>query len=116
MKILDSTNKNFYKVLENLLSLRKNKIKSSSISITNIIKDVKKNGDKALLRYEKRFNQNKIIVPTSKQISKSIKSLDIKVKKAIDLAYDRIYKFHSLQKFKNISYTDKLKNKFEDKY
>ena len=116
MKILDSTNKNFNKDLESLLSLRKNKIKSSSVSITNIIKDVKKNGDKALLKYEKRFNQNTIIVPTLKQISKLIKSLDKKVKNAIDLAYNRIYKFHSLQKFKNISYTDKLSNKLEYKY
>ena len=32
------------------------------------------------------------------------------------LAYNRIYKFHSLQKFKNISYTDKFKNKLEYKY
>ena len=44
------------------------------------------------------------------------KSLDPKVKNAIDLAYSRIYKFHSLQKFKNISYIDKLKNKLEYKY
>ena len=116
MKILNSNSKNFYKVLDQLLSIRKNKIKSSSISITKIIKDVKKNGDKALFKYEKRFNQNTTIVPTSKQISKSIKSLDKKVKKAIDLAYNRIYKFHSLQKFNNISYTDKFKNKLEYKY
>ena len=39
-----------------------------------------------------------------------------KVKKALDIAYKRIYKFHSLQKFKNISYTDNLKNKLEYKY
>ena len=116
MKILNSNSKNFYKVLDKLLSIRKNKIKSSSISITKIINDVKKNGDKALFKYEKRFNQNTSIVPTSKQISKSIKSLDKKVKKAIDLAYNRIYKFHSLQKFNNISYTDKFKNKLEYKY
>ena len=116
MKILNSNSKNFYKVLDKLLSIRKNKIKSSSISITKIINDVKKNGDKALFKYEKRFNQNTSIVPTSKQISKSIKSLDKKVKKAIDLAYNRIYKFHSLQKFKNISYTDRFKNKLEYKY
>ena len=116
MKILNSNSKNFYKVLDKLLSIRKNKIKSSSISITKIIKDVKKNGDKALFKYEKRFNRNTTIIPTSKQISKSIKSLDKKVKKAIDLAYNRIYKFHSLQKFNNISYTDKFKNKLEYKY
>ena len=116
MKILNSKSKNFDKLLENLLLQRKKKIQSDSVSVTNIIKDVKKNGDKALLKYEKKFNQNNIIIPNSKQIKKSINSLDKKVKKAIDTAYNRIYKFHSLQKFKNISYTDKLKNKLEYKY
>ena len=116
MKILNSKSKNFDKLLDNLLLQRKKKIQSGSVSVTNIIKDVKKNGDKALLKYEKRFNQNNIIIPSSKQIKKSINSLDKKVKKAIDTAYNRIYKFHSLQKFKNISYTDKLKNKLEYKY
>ena len=116
MKTLNSKSKNFDKLLENLLLQRKKKIQSDSVSVTNIIKDVKKNGDKALLKYEKRFNQNNTIIPSSKQIKKSINSLDKKVKKAIDTAYNRIYKFHSLQKFKNISYTDKLKNKLEYKY
>ena len=116
MKTLNSKSKNFDKLLENLLLQRKKKIQSDSVSVTNIIKDVKKNGDKALLKYEKKFNQNNIIIPSSKQIKKSINSLDKKVKKAIDTAYNRIYKFHSLQKFKNISYTDKLKNKLEYKY
>ena len=116
MKILNSKSKNFDKLLDNLLLQRKKKIQSDSVSVTNIIKDVKKNGDKALLKYEKRFNQNNIIIPSSKQIKKSINSLDKKVKKAIDTAYNRIYKFHSLQKFKNITYTDKLENKLEYKY
>ena len=116
MKILNSNNKSFDKVLDNILIKRKYKIKSSLISVTGIINDVKKNGDKALLKYEKKFNLNKTIIPSAKQISRSIKSLDKKVKKAIDLAYSRIYKFHSFQKFKNISYSDKFKNKLEYKY
>ena len=116
IKILDSKIKNFDLTLIKLLSKRKNKVQLSSVSVTNIIKDVKKNGDKAILKYEKRFNKNNIIVPNLKQITKSIKFLDPKIKKAIDLAYNRIYKFHSLQKFKNISYKDKLKNKLEYKY
>ena len=116
MKILNSKSINFDILLKNLLLQRKKKIESNSVSVTNIIKDVKKNGDKALLKYEKRFNQNNVIIPSSKQIKKSVNSLDKKVKKAIDKAYNRIYKFHSLQKFKNISYTDKLKNKLEYKY
>jgi len=116
MKILDSNNNNFDNLLNKLLLLRKKKIQSSFISVTSIVKDVKKNGDKALLKYEKRFNKNKTIAPSSKQINNSIKSLNQNVKKAIDIAYTRIYKFHSLQKFKNISYVDKFKNKLEYKY
>ena len=45
-----------------------------------------------------KFNKNNIISPSQKQISKLIRSLDTKIKKAIDLAYSRIYKFHSFQK------------------
>jgi histidinol dehydrogenase len=116
MKVLNSNSKSFDKNLNSLLIQRKKKFQSNSVSVTNIIKDVKKNGDKAVLKYEKKFNQNSTIVPTSKNISKSIKSLDKKVKHAIDLAYKRIYKFHSLQKFTDISYTDDLKNKLEYKY
>ena len=116
VRIINSKNRSFIQELDKILSIRKNKILSNSVSVTTIIRDVKKNGDKALLKYEKKFNKNFTIVPSSKKISKSIKSLDVKVKKAIDNAYDRIYKFHSLQKFKNISYTDKFKNKLEYKY
>ena len=116
MKTLNSNSTDFDKKLNILLTQRKDKVKSNSVSVTKIVQDVKKNGDKAVLRYEKRYNKNKVISPRPKQISKLIASLDKKVKKAIDLAYNRIYKFHSLQKFKNISYTDKLKNKIEYKY
>ena len=116
IKILDSKNKNFELALDKILSKRKAKVQSKSVSVVKIIKDVKKNGDKAILKYEKIFNKNNIITPSSKKISSSIKSLDKKVKNAIDLAYKRIYKFHSLQKYKNISYTDKLKNKLQYKY
>ena len=55
MKILSSKNKNFDKHLSKLLLQRKEKIQSNVISVTNIIKDVKKNGDKALLKYEKNL-------------------------------------------------------------
>ena len=42
MKILYSNKKNFDKSLDNLLLQRKKKIQSNSVSVTNIIKDVKK--------------------------------------------------------------------------
>jgi histidinol dehydrogenase len=116
MRLLLIKSKKFDRDLDRLLNQRKKKIQSNSVSVSNIIKDVKKNGDKAVLKYERKFNKNDIITPTKKNLSKSIASLDKNIKKAIDLAYDRIFKFHSLQKFKNISYTDKFKNKLEYKY
>ena len=95
MKVLNSNNKKFDKNLDSLLLQRKKKVQSNSVSVSSIIKDVRKNGDKALAKYEKRFNQNKVIFPSQKQIANSIKSLDKKVKQAIDIAFNRIYKFHS---------------------
>ena len=116
IKILNSKNKRFDFILDKLLGKRKNKVQIETVPVVKILKDVKKNGDKAVIKYEKKFNNNKTIKPNPKQINKLIKSLDKKVKKAIDLAYKRIYKFHSLQKFKNISYIDSFKNKLEYKY
>ena len=116
MITLNIKQRNFDKLLDNFLSKRRKKLQSSSISVSRIINDVKKNGDKAVLKYERKFNKNNIITPSSKQINYSIRSLDKKVKKTIDEAYERIHKFHSLQKFKNISYKDKYNNKVNYKY
>ena len=116
IKILDSKKNNFSSSLGNLLLKRKNKIKFKSNIVINIIRDIKKNGDKALLKYEKKFGKNSIIFSKPKEIQKQIKNLDRKVKKSIDLAYSRIFKFHSKQKVKNIFYKDKLQNKLGYKY
>ena len=116
MKTLFSNKKNFDKYLNIFLENRKKKIQSNKVSVSKIIKDVKKKGDFALLKYEKRYNKNQTIIPSKKQIFNSISRLDIKVKNAIDIAYKRILKFHSLQKFKDISYVDKFRNKIDYKY
>ena len=107
MKVISAKNKNFDQLLNNLLSKRKNKLRSDYISVKNIIKDVKKNGDKALVKYEKRFNKNKTIVPTSKKIQDTIKSLAIHTKDVgsteiqIGLLTDKITKLSEhFKKFK----------------
>ena len=94
MKILDSNNKNFDNSLNKLLLLRKKKIQSSSISVTSIVKDVKKNGDKALLKYERKFNKNNIILPSAKQINKSIKSFFIFNQSFITITFNIVYYFN----------------------
>ena len=47
MIILSNKDKNFDKLLESLLLQRKKKLGSKNISVSKIIHDVKKNGDKA---------------------------------------------------------------------
>ena len=61
MKVLSSKKKNFEKILDNFLLQRKKKVQTNSVSVTRIIKDVRKNGDRALVKYEKKFNQNKVL-------------------------------------------------------
>ena len=116
IKILNCNNINYLKSLTKFLDNRRYKKELETKIVNNILKDIKKNRIKALLKYEKRFSNNNEIKLSPKKISKSIKSLDIRIKKAIDFAYQRIFKFHSLQKFKNIKYIDQYKNKLEYKY
>ncbi len=116
IKILDWRKKEYkYKLLE-LLIKRKKYLNVNLDIVDKILKEIRKKGDNALIKYEKKFNNNSEIILKKKNISKSIKSLNPKVKKAIDFAYNRIYKFHSKQKIKNIFYKDNLNNKIDYKY
>ena len=115
IKVLDCKKKNYIFQLNLLLEKRKSGTKLGTNIVTKIINDVKKNKVKALMKYEKRFSQNNEIKPSKKKITKEIRSLDPKIKKAIDFSYNRILKFHSKQKTKNIKYIDNLNNKLEYK-
>ena len=115
IKIINCKNKNYIKKLKFFLENRRSgKVIDTSI-VPKIIKDIKKNKLKSLIKYEKKFSNNKKIQPTQREINLSIKKLDPKIKKAIDFAYSRIFKFHSMQKIKNIKYIDQYKNKIEYK-
>ena len=116
INIIKCNNKNYKNKLKFFLDKRRSgKIIDTSI-VSKIINDIKKNKVKALIKYEKKFSKNKKIIPSQKEINESIKLLDPKVKKAIDFAYSRILKFHSLQKKKNLKFVDEYKNKIEYKY
>ena len=115
IKVINCNNSNFTKKLTILLEKRRQVKRYDTKIVSSIINDIKKNKIKALLKYEKKFSKNKNIKPSKIQINTVIKKLDPKVKKAIDFAYDRILKFHSIQlkNLKNIIYKDKFKNKLE---
>ena len=64
---LDSTKKNFYLKLNKIINKRKNVNKSNFKTVEKIINDVRKNKDKALVRYERKFNNNTKIIPSKIQ-------------------------------------------------
>ncbi len=116
IKIINCNKKNYLNNLTNFLDLRRSGKKNENKTISKILKDIKNNKNKSLLKYEKKFSKNSQIKPSIKQINKAIKSLDPKIKRAIDFSYKRILKFHSLQKTTDIFYKDNLNNKIEYKY
>ena len=116
IKEINCKNSNFKKKLKIFLEKRRSGKTINTSIVLKIIKDIKKNKLKALIKYEKKFSKNTKVKPSKKEINQSIKNLDPKIKKAIDFAYSRIFKFHSMQRAKNIKYVDQYKNKIEYKH
>ena len=114
LKFLNGNKKNFEKNLKLQLSRRKSLQKSNSSDVKKIIKNVKKYGDKALIKYEKKFSnikkKNLKIKFSQNEINQISKSTDPLLKKSIDLAYKRIILFHKKQKIKLFKFKDKFEN------
>ena len=87
-------------------------------SVKEIFKNVQKNGDKSLIDYTLKFDNVKIdkLKVSENLINDSEFKISSNLKKAIDLAYNNIYKFHSsqLQK-KNIIEVQKGINCWQEK-
>ena len=120
LKLLNYNKKNSLYALETILNKRKFSQNNQTASIKKIIKDVKKKGDKEILKYEKRFSKIKTrstkLVFSKKEINKIIKKIDDKIKNSIDLAFIRIQKFHSKQKFSPFNFKDIYNNEIGYKY
>ena len=84
--------------------------------VKSIIEDVKKNGDKAILKYVRKFENPKATLEnikfSKKQLKEAYDSISSKQKNALKLAYKRIYFYHSKQIKKSHSFKDQLDSKF----
>ena len=114
MKILNTKSKTFKKKFDLLLQSKRGQSGISQNIVKKIINDVRKNGDISLIKYTKKFDKIKLtpskIELNSKLINKKIAGLNSKIKKSIDLAFERITQFHKKQVFKGFKYKDKLGN------
>ena len=120
LNVFKYKHKKSLKLLDKFLSRRKSIQKNKSSAVEKILRDVKKNGDKSVLHYEKKFSKIKVnsvkVFFTKKELTNIANKTDKKIKKAIDLAFNRIKKFHLKQKFLSFKFKDKYKNELSYKY
>ena len=120
LKLLKLNKKNSFNTLGNILNKRKSTQKNNTTVVQQIISNVKKNGDKAVIKYEKKFSKLKThsakIIFSKQEVSSIANQVDKKIKLSIDLAFNRIKKFHIKQKFSSFRLKDKYKNELSYKY
>ena len=120
LKYFDANKKNSLKKLEFILESRKINQKTKTSAVRKILSDVKKLGDKAVIKYERKFSKIKSrsskIKFSNDEINKISKKINKNLKKSIDIAYTRIKNFHSKQKSLPFKFKDKFKNEFSYKY
>jgi len=117
IKILNTKSRDFEKKLNYFLNLRKNSSSSKLNIVKKIVNGVKKDQDKSVIKYEKKFNglknlSNKDLFFSNAEIKENIKNIDPKVKNSINLAFHRILTFHKNQRFKSFKVKDRYKNVF----
>jgi histidinol dehydrogenase len=120
LKIFKYNKKNSRASLNAFLNKRKSFQNNQTPAVNKIIKSVKRNGDKAVINYEKKYSKIKTKSPkiyfSNEEINNISKKIDIKIKYAVDIAFNRIKKFHSKQKFSSFKYKDKYNNELSYKY
>ncbi len=120
LKFFNTNQQSFLKKLDIILSKRKSEQKKQSVNIRKILLDVKNRGDKAVIKYELKYSKikskTKRLRFTKDEISIISKSIDKDLKKSIDLAYTRIKRFHSKQKFASFKFIDSFKNNLSYKH
>ena len=101
-KFLSTRDQNFNNQLSYFLEIRKKNSESKESIVRKIVKDIRKNQDVSLIKYEKKFSgikklNKKNLFFSKSELKKSLRTLSRKTKKDIDLAYNRILNFHKNQ-------------------
>ncbi|WP_457634926.1 histidinol dehydrogenase [Persephonella sp.] len=103
MKIVDLRGKIFTesKELENLIKRSEMEVEQFEGSVKQILKDVKEKGDEAVIYYTKKFDGVELTPQefevSFSQLEEAYESLDEETRWALEVAYERVRKFHEAQ-------------------
>ena len=107
---LSYTAKDFEEKFSAFLNLREESEKDISRDVSAIVAEVRKNGDKALIAYSKKFGDGdyteKSLRFTDKDIATALKTCDKDALSSLKLAAKRIASYHKKQLPKDLDYTD----------
>ena len=102
MKIFNNKEPNFLKDFKFFLKSRKEEyVESIDQSVKEIIEDVRLNGDYALIKYTKKFDnvaikESEILIPQKLRNNNKV-NIDKKIMNSFELAIKNITKFHQKQ-------------------
>lgn len=111
IKRLSSTDSGFAEALEKIISFEGEQNTTIDSTVSEILADVKKRGDVALLEYTSRFDGvnttsvSKLELP-KKELLKALQSLSTIQREALEQAAERIRDFHEKQLAQSWSYTE----------
>ena len=100
LKFINADKRNFSKNLKSILNSRKSKQKAESTSVKKILLDVKKNGDKSIIKYEKKFSKIKSSSNKLKFLPKEIDEISSNIKNTISSSENIDYQLnkHDIEK------------------
>ena len=112
-KIIKETEKDFEKKINALIENRVSVDGSIEKTVDKIIKKVRDESDKAIIKYTHKFDFNlvktiKELQVTPKELINASKHVSKDVQKALAKAYERVTAFHKKQLPKNIFYKDSI--------
>ncbi len=109
---LNNQDTEFEQQFQTLLNAKRESAADVNEAVSEIIKNVRSNGDKALFELTERFDKQDLrtfgLAITSEEIEEAIKNVAPETMKALELAAERIESHHKKQKPDNQRYTDEL--------
>ncbi|CAI3957541.1 Histidinol dehydrogenase (HisD) (PDB:1K75) [Commensalibacter communis] len=110
MQYLFTTQSDFQTVFKRLLTARAMDTSAVKEPVTEILENIKKNGDTALCDYTKRFDRLSLtpqtLRVTDEEIEAACKQIPAELMDALDVAAKRIKAFHKKQLPSNLHYED----------
>ncbi len=112
MKIqqLNSKDDDFEQSLSQLLASSDEPDQNITSTVSNIIADIRQNGDEALLKYTNQFDRRDARINdleiSQERLEKSLSVISSEIKTALEQAAQRIENFHQKQKEESWTYTD----------